>query len=728
MNTLLAGRPRRQKTLLCLVGALSVLWSIHGQAAAPADQVTFTRDIAPLVFAHCASCHRPEGSAPISLLTYADVKRHAHDIATLTANRSMPPWKPEPGYGDFAGTRRLGDDQIALIERWVADGAIEGDPGALPATPRWSGAWRLGEPDLVLTMDRPYTLRASGDDMYRHFVLPIPIAATRYVKAWELRVNNTRVVHHATMEIDRTGRSRRLDEQDPEPGYEGLIAHTAQAPDGYFLDWAPGHTPYVAPEGMSFPIETSSDLVLMLHMRPSGKPEVVQVSVGLYFSATPPTRVPAMLRLTRQDLDIAAGERHAVVTSSYTLPVDIDVFTVQPHAHYLARQIEGFATLPDGSTRWLLLIKNWDFNWQDVYRYTTPVSLPAGTTVVMRWTYDNSADNPLNPNRPPRRVTFGQRTSDEMSELWFQVLPRNHVDRDTLVRGLRSAVQQQNLEGYEAMLRADPNNAALHDDAALLYVEAGNLERAVAHFAESSRLRPDSAPASYNLGLVLLRQGKRDEARRDFQKAVAIDPGYANAYRSLAVMLQSEGKLEEASGFYRQTLQLDPNDAIAHHDFAVLLQVQGQLDAALGHYREAVRIRSDYPDAHYGIALVLKRQGSMPEAIRQYREALRLRPDWPAVLLDLGWMLATAPEAGLRQPEEALRLAERGAELTRPQTSAALDVLAATLASAGRFDQAVETAQRALALATAAANDQSAARIRDRLGLYQKHQPFRETR
>jgi Tfp pilus assembly protein PilF len=626
------------------------------------------------------------------------------------------------------GTRRLGDDQIALIARWVADGAIEGDPGTLPPAPEWTGAWHLGEPDLVLTMDRAYTLRATGDDMYRHFVLPIPIPATRYVKAWELRMNNTRVVHHATMEIDPTSHSRHLDGQDPEPGYEGLIAHSAQSPDGYFLDWAPGHTPYIAPEGMAFPIEPNSDLVLMLHMRPSGQPEAVQVSVGLYFSTTPPARVPAMLRLTRQDLDIPAGEPHAVVTSSYTLPVDIDVFSVQPHAHYLARQIEGFALLPDGSTRWLLLIKHWEFNWQDVYRYAAPVSLPAGTRVVMRWTYDNSAGNPVNPNHPPRRVTFGQRTSDEMSELWFQVFPRNQVDRETLVRGLRSAVQLQNLEGYEAMLRADPNNAALHDDAALLYVEAGNLERAAAHFAESARLRPDSAPAVYNLGLILLRQGKRDDARRDFQRAAALDPGYANAYRSLAVLLQSEGKLAEASGFYQQTLQLDPNDAIAHHDFAVLLQVQGNFDAALSHYREAVRIRSDYADAHYGIALVLKRQGSVSDAIQQYREALRLRPDWPAVLLELGWAMATAPETGLRQPDEALRLAERGAALTRPQTSAALDVLAAALASAGRFDEALETAQRALALAAAVHDDQAAGRIRDRLSLYQRGQPFREGR
>ncbi len=170
----------------------------------------------------------------------------------------MPPWKPEPGVGDFVGVRRLTDEQIALVERWVTDGMIEGQrrarvPAIPPAVPS-SGAWRLGPPDLVLTMPA-YTLRAGGDDMYRHFVLPISIPAKRYVKAWELRPGNLRVVHHATMEVDATGMSRHLDEQDPAPGYEGLIAHTSMAPDGYFLDWAPGHTPYVAPDGMAFPIE-----------------------------------------------------------------------------------------------------------------------------------------------------------------------------------------------------------------------------------------------------------------------------------------------------------------------------------------------------------------------------------------------------------------------------------------------------------------------------------------
>ena len=223
--------------------------------AAGAAPVTFSKDIQPLLLAHCATCHRPEGSASFSLVTYADVRQRAAQMVTATKSRYMPPWKPEPGVGDFVGVRRLADEQIALLERWVIDGMIEGTtagaalPGVLP-----SGAWRLGPPDLVLTMPA-YTLRAGGDDMYRHFVLPVPIPARRYVKAWELRPGNLRVVHHATMEVDSTGMSRHLDEQDPLPGYEGLIAHTSMAPDGYFLDWAPGHTPYVAPDGMAFPVE-----------------------------------------------------------------------------------------------------------------------------------------------------------------------------------------------------------------------------------------------------------------------------------------------------------------------------------------------------------------------------------------------------------------------------------------------------------------------------------------
>jgi Tfp pilus assembly protein PilF len=590
-------------------------------AATPSP--TFTKDVAPIIFANCSSCHRPGGTAPFSLLNYADVKTRARLIASATARRFMPPWKPEPDAGQFVGVRRLSDAQIATIQQWVDQGTPEGDAASLPPEPQFNSDWRLGPPDLVLTMERAYTLRAGGDDMYRHFVIPIRIPATRYIKAWEFRPGNPRVVHHATMQIDRTGASRQLDAQDPEPGYEGLIAHSVSSPDGYFLDWAPGHTPYTAPPGMAIPLEPASDLVLMLHLRPSGKTETVQASIALYFADTPPARVPALLRLTAQDLDIPPGANNVVVTRSYKLPVAVDLVTVQPHAHYLARRIDGEATLPDGTTKRLISIGDWDFNWQDVYRYVTPVSLPAGTTVRMRWRYDNSAENPRNPSVPPKHVRYGQRTSDEMSELWFQVVPRNAAERDVLTRDLRAAVLREELNGYETMIAADSGNVALHDDVALMYETAGNHEKAAAHFAESARLRPASAAAQYNLATALSALKRTEEARRGFEQAIALDPSYANGYRGLAMLLQSIGQFDEAAKNYRRAIEIAPSDAVTHHNYGVLLHTQGRLDEALRQYQDAVQLNRD-------------------DAISEYHEALRVRPEWPSVQHELDTLLANA--------------------------------------------------------------------------------------
>ena len=702
------------------VGLISGTWGVllH-PVEAQAPPVTFSRDIAPIVFEHCASCHQPGGSAPFSLLTYDDVSARADRIAAVTASRYMPPWKPEPGYGEFADARRLTDPQIGVIQRWVSEGRMRGDPAALPPAPARGTGWQLGTPDLVISMDRAYTVAASGDDVYRHFVIPIPITARKFVRAWELRADNAPALHHATMEIDRTGMSRHLDLEDPAPGYEGLIAHTTMAPDGYFLDWAPGHTPYRAPEGMAFPIEPSSDLVLMLHLRPGGRAQPVQVKVAFYFSETPPMRVPALLRLTRQDLDIPAGESRHVVTDSFRTPVDLDLFTVQPHAHNVAREVEGFAILPDGTRKPLLLVKDWDFNWQGVYRYAVPVSLPAGSVVTARWTYDNSTANPRNPNRPPQPVRFGQRTSDEMAELWFQVVPGNAQDRERLTRALQSHLLPHNIKGYEMMIRADPANASLHDDVALLYAQAGNAEGVAAHFAEAARLRPRSASAQYNLGNARLVQGRREDARSAFERAIAIDPEYANAYRGLGIVLYRDGHFEEAARAYQRAIELAPDDVSSRHNYGVLLHAQGKLAEAVAQYEAALRLDDRHADAHYGLALVFKAQGNTAKAIDHYRAALRTVADWPDVMADLAVALATASDPVIRDAQEALRLAERAAALTRPPSMVALDALAVSLAAIGRFAEAADRARQAIAAAAASGNDAAVQAITERLRLYE---------
>lgn len=546
-------------TLVLLASQLLLTRSGEVAAQAPA---TFARDVAPIVFSSCVTCHRPEGSAPFSLLAYADVRQHADRIVEATSNRRMPPWKPEPGYGEFAGDRRLSEEQIRTLRRWRDEGRLEGDPRDLPPLPEWSGRWQLGEPDLILQTPI-YTLRAGGDDMYRNFVLPIPGGSTRYIRAWEFLPGNTRVVHHATMQFDPTGHARVFDSRDPEPGYEGLIPHGVQGPDGYFLDWGPGHAPYVAPDGMAWPLQPGADLLMMLHLRPSGRVETVQATLGLYFSDAPPRLTPTLIRLTRQHLDIPPGERRYVVTDEFTLTADVDVYTVQPHAHNLAREARGTAVLPDGTVQPLIYIKAWDFDWQGVFRYREPVPLPAGTRLRMEFVYDNSADNPNNPHRPPRRVTYGQRTTDEMAEMWFQVVPRAESDRAALAQAVRAKVLREEIVGHEKMLEADPGNTALHDGVALLHAEVGNLAGTAAHFAETARMNPDSPAAHYNLGMALLMMERVGEAEASLGKAVALDDRYARGYVGLGLVRRAQGRLDEARAYFERALALDAANADA---------------------------------------------------------------------------------------------------------------------------------------------------------------------
>jgi tetratricopeptide (TPR) repeat protein len=590
-------RKRTEWAVLALAGAaaagLGWVLSLSAQTARAGTESgapTFTKDVAPIVFSSCVPCHRPGGSAPFSLVTYRDVQSRASQIVAATASRKMPPWKPEPGHGEFVGARRLTADQIATLRRWAEAGAAEGDPAALPPVPTWSGRWQLGEPDLVLET-APYTLRAGGDDMYRNFVLPIPATGTRYVKAWQFIPGNTRVLHHATMQFDTAGASRDADAADPAPGYEGLIAHSVKSPDGFFLDWGPGHSPYIAPDGMAWAIRPGTDLVMMLHLRPSGQIETVQGTLGLYFSDTPPTRTPTLVRLTRQNLDIPAGLARYPVIDTVTLPVAVDVYTVQPHAHYLAREVKGFANLPDGTQRPLIYIRDWDFDWQGVYRYARPVALPAGTTIRMEYVYDNSAANARNPHSPPRRVTYGQRTTDEMAELWFQVVARNPEERSRLFAYLQAHVVREEIVGHEKMLEADPGNTALHDGAALLHAEAGNVAGAAAHFAATLRASPESPSANYNLGMALLLQRRVDEAVPYLTAALTLNPDYALAHDGLGVAIQAQGKLDEALGHYAAAVRLAPASADARHHSAALLAALGRLAPAAAEYRSWRRSR-----------------------------------------------------------------------------------------------------------------------------------------
>jgi tetratricopeptide (TPR) repeat protein len=672
----------------------AIALSAWAPSASAQPRLTFTRDIAPILWSRCGSCHRPGEIGPFSLLTYDEVKRRATQIGAVTRRRIMPPWKPEAGKGDFQDQRGLTGHELESIQQWIAGGAPEGDAADLPPLPPWNDGWGLGPPDLVVRMPEAYTVRADGSDVFRTFVIPIPVSRPRYVRAIELRPGSARVVHHANLGVDRTRSSRLLDERDAEPGYAGGMVPSATYPEGQLLGWTPGQAPHAVAPGMSWRLEPGSDLVVQLHLQPTGKPEPLQVSVGLYFTNDAPTRQPVALRLGSETIDIPPGAHEYVVSDTYRLPVDVEVVAIQPHAHNLARKMTAAAVLPDGSTRWLISIADWDFRWQDVYRYAAPIALPKGTTISMRYTYDNSADNPRNPHHPPARVVWGQNTSDEMGDLWIQMAPRVDIDFTALNEDVQRKRRSEDLAAYTRLLAADPDDPLRHDAVAAIYLEERRLDEAIAHFGRSLELNPASAPTQYNLGYALALRGRRDEAMKRFREALRLDPDYAQAHNNLAAMLQ----------------------------------LAGQADEALDHYRRAVTLRPDNTEARGNLARLLSRQGRAAEAVAEFDRVLADRADDPQALSGLAWIRATAADPALRDPGQAIQLAERAAASTGRRDLAALDALAAAYAAAGRFDDAIATAQGAIDSAEAAGQNELAAQLKERRAVYQKRESYRAPR
>ena len=418
------------------------LWAHEGSAGEKTDlrrPVTFNRDVAPIVFKQCAACHRPGEVAPFALLTYQDVRKRARQIEEVTSTRYMPPWKPTTGHGEFLGERRLDDAEIATIAAWVADGLAEGDAADLPETPTFAAGWQLGQPDVVISMDESFEVPADGPDRYRNFVLPIEFPRGKYLKAAEFRPGNPVVVHHAVLTYDADGKARQLDAKEEGLGFErvGIVGKLFPGASGI---WTPGREATVMPEGFSMPWPDGADLVLQLHLHPSGKVEHERSTVGLYLTDEPPARTTADLLLIDKNIDIPPGERAFRTHDEMVLPIDMELFGVFPHMHLIGREVRVTAEPPDGERKTLFAIDDWSFKWQNFYQYLRPVRLPAGTRIEMHCVHDNSADNAANPNQPPERVTWGEETRDEMSIVILQLVPIAPVTLSSLEEQLKNRI------------------------------------------------------------------------------------------------------------------------------------------------------------------------------------------------------------------------------------------------------------------------------------------------
>jgi hypothetical protein len=380
-------------------------------ASAYSDAPTYNKDIAPILYKNCAGCHRPGEVAPFSLLTYQDTAKRAALIAGITKARVMPPWKAEPGYGDFKDARRLTDQQLDLIQQWAKAGAPEGDPASKPTPPGFANGWLLGQPDRVASVPAKFSVPADGPDQFRCFVIPMNLDQDLYIGTVEFRPDNRRVVHHALVFTDPLGEARKLAAGSPDGGYTCFGGPGFRA--GLLSGWAPGAVPNKPEPGYASVLRKGTDLVLQIHYHPDGKPEVDQSSLGMFLTG-PPTKGRAVMLMGSNDIDIAPGDSHYVVKASMEVPADAQLIRITPHAHYLCKDMKIDAHLPDGSVVPLIWIKDWDFNWQGGYAYASPVPLPKGTRVEMQYVYDNSVKNPRNPANPPVHVTYGEETTNEM--------------------------------------------------------------------------------------------------------------------------------------------------------------------------------------------------------------------------------------------------------------------------------------------------------------------------
>ena len=553
-----------------------------------AEPVTFHRNVAPILREHCAPCHHPGQTAPFSLLTYDDARKHAPQIARVTRRRYMPPWLPAPGFGEFEGERRLTDAQIETLGTWAATGAREGPASDADRPPVFTPGWQLGPPDLVITAAKPFTAPADGPDVFWNFVLSPDVRDTRYVSAIEIRPGNARAVHHANLLIDRSRTARRRGEGFP--GMDIVMESDTFDPDSHFLFWKPGGTPWKEPPGMAWRLDPANDLVLNAHLRPTGKPEIIQPSVGFYFTSERQTRFPMLIQLEHDGaLDIPPGAQDFLVADEFRLPLDVDLLAIYPHAHYLGRLLEGFATLPDGKKEPLIRIPDWDLNWQAVYRYRKPMFLPAGTVVAMRFHYGNPS---------AKRVRGGNQSTDEMAHLWLQVLPRGEGDQRAV---LQEALMTRRLEKY-----------------------------------------PADFSAHFNLGALLLGRKEIPSAMTHLLAALQAEPEQPAALNTFGVALENDGKLHEATAQFRHVLRIRPDDASAAYNLGQVLHelgdqaaTEGRLAEALDNYRELVSLRPGDPDLRNNFGILFARSGDNVRAMAEFEAALKINPSHAAARRNL---------------------------------------------------------------------------------------------
>ncbi|MBC7806608.1 MAG: hypothetical protein H7145_10700 [Akkermansiaceae bacterium] len=420
IDAILAGKPIAKPRTQAF-GCAIVLDSPAVERGVSAAQVTFARDVAPILNKNCVSCHRDGDAGPFPLDSYKSAKVWSSAIKSYTMSRKMPPFKADPHFGGpFADTRVLSDKEIRTLATWHDTGAASGDLKSAPAPPApRKTEWELGTPDRVLQPTAPYRLDADGGDVYRDFTVSEPFAEDTYVKAMEFLPGNRPVVHHMIVFLDLTGATCAEKEgksADGQPGWTVSGAGSGIKSWDWGAGWAPGMNASLLRDGMAVKVPKGARMVLQVHYHKSGKSETDLPRVALHL-AKPEEKITEILRVAALGnplLVLRPNVADNEVRATMILPYDATVHQILPHMHYLGKEMTVIAKPPSGERIPLIQIRDWEFNWQMTYRYINPIKLPKGTRLELRARYDNTADNPSQPSQPPKEVRFGEETTDEM--------------------------------------------------------------------------------------------------------------------------------------------------------------------------------------------------------------------------------------------------------------------------------------------------------------------------
>jgi|GEM_PF-169069 len=584
------------------------------------DAPTFNREIVRLLQDHCQGCHRPGGIGQVSFLPYEQAVAWAADIRDAVQSRTMPPWNVREGFGEFVGARRLTGDQIETFSKWVDAGMPEGSPADLPPLREFPEGWTLGRPDLILTPAEAYPVEAAGKDEYRCFVMPVDLTEDRYVSAIEVLPGAREVVHHVSVYIDESGRAEALDRADPKPGYDSF-GGIRFPPSGTLGGWAPGNTPHRLPDGVGRLFPPKARVVMQVHYHKSGRATRDLSRLGIYFSSAPVDKRLYEETVASRLLFIPPGAKHYKVTGATTIPRDMRALSILPHMHLLGEEIRVTATHPDSVRVPLVWVAPWDFNGQETYIFKTPIPLPRGTRIDLEAYYDNSADNPRNPNAPPRWVRWGEESTDEMCIAFlYGTLDDEHLTQNPPLkpenpdldasRALKQAPDDpdlyfsQHTEKLKAMashlldiLPSDPDNPAHYYELGTIYDELGRLNEAAEHYRLALERDAGHADAHYKLGLVYQRQDRQEEAAAELEAALQNGARQRGIHYHLGMVLARLNRPESAVAQLELALAADPNNAPARLRLGYLYGELKMYDKAVWEFQTLLRLHPDHPEA-----------------------------------------------------------------------------------------------------------------------------------